>query len=215
MRRTSIWLIVAVLLATGVGSRDGGRVPKDPVGEARSAVDQFIRDFKPGMDTSDMNALTWYVRENCGALVVVRDYRIVKPYVQWLSDTVKLPDEARQNMLQTLGVLGDTAAAKVVMRYASDTSMSPGVRYEAAVAICFLGNAEAGTRVLENLALTNAVPHDALPAWQFFGSGNKPVKLKSAADEKALTLYMRWLAERATCENIIGYLDQLSPAEGR
>ena len=127
----------------------------------------------------------------------------MEPYVRWLNDTVQLPDEARQNMLCTLGALGDMGAAKVVMRYATDTTMSPGVRYDAATALCLLGNAETGTQVLKDLALTNAFPLNHFPPLPFLGSGAAPVTLKSAADEKALTLYMRWLAERATDEYTI------------
>jgi hypothetical protein len=202
--RTSMWLFSAMLLATTLAAEEGG-VPLDPVGDAKSAVESFIRDFKPGMDTSDMNELTGHVRENSYGLTIAKDYRIVKPYIRWLSDTLHLPDRTRQNMLHTLGALGDVAAAKVVKGHATDTTMSPGVRRAAAIAICFLGNAEIGTGALKDLVLTKAMPLNTFTPWQFLGSGSRPVKLKTAADEKALTRYICWLAERATDENTIAY----------
>jgi hypothetical protein len=203
-------LLAAALLSTTLAAKeswDNGEegVLTDPAHEVSPVVDDLIRDFKPGMDTSELNWLTRFIRANCGGLRAIGDYRIVKPYTKWLSDTVQLTDEARRNMLQTLGALGDTSAAKVVMKYATDTTMRPLVRYEAAVAICLLGNAETGTRVLQDLALTKTVPFNWLAPWQFVGSEKKPVGLKSVADEKALTLYVRWLAERATDENTIAY----------
>jgi hypothetical protein len=206
--RTMYLLTTCVLLATTLAAEPNypsyeGGVLLDPAHEVSPAVDRLIRDYKPGMDTSALNGLTGFIRAYSGALRLIGDCRIVKPYMEWLSDTVRLPDEARGNMLHTLGLLGDVAAAKVVMTYATDTTMSPRVRYEAATALCLLGNAETGTQVLKNLALTNALPLNHFPPLQFLGSGWAPVKLRSAADEEALTLYMRWLAERGTDEYTI------------
>ena len=199
-----ILLIVALLLTLALAAEEEGGPSENPMGDARSAFDSLTHAIKPGMDTAEINVLTFKIRENSYALAINKDNRVVEPYVRWLNDTVQLPDEARQNMLYTLGALGDMAAAKVVMRYATDTTMSPGVRYDAATALCLLGNAETGTQVLKDLALTNAFPLNHFPPLPFLGSGAAPVTLKSAADEKALTLYMRWLAERATDEYTIG-----------
>jgi hypothetical protein len=199
-----------VLLVTTLAAEEGG-VPLDPVGDAESAVESFIRGFKPGMDTCDMNELTLAVRQSSYGLTLAKDCRIVKPYIRWLSDTLQLPAGTHQNMLHTLGALGDIDAAKVVLKYARDTTMTPLVRYEAAVATCLLGNADAGTRVLKELALTKAVPYDWLPASEFFDMRWRPAKLKSATDEKAMTFYFRWLAEWAkgrALVDAVGYLLQ-------
>jgi len=205
MRRTSISLIVALLLTLALAAEEEGGMSENPMGDAMSAFESLTHAIKPGMDTVETNRLTFTIRKNSYILIIRDDHRVVSPYVQWLSDTLKLPDEARGNMLYTLGALGDMTAAKVVMRYAADTTMGPGVRYEAATALCLLGNAETGTQVLKNLALTNALPLNHFPPLPFLGSGLAPVKLKSAADEKALILYMRWLAEQATDEYTIAY----------
>jgi hypothetical protein len=197
-------LVSCVLIAISLAPGQEGGVPLDPVGDAKSAVERFFRDFKPRMDTSAMNELVRAVRHSSYGLTISKDYRIVKPFVKLLNGTAPLSDESRQNILYTLGGLGDTTAAKVVMRYTTDSTMSPEVRYEAATALCLLGSAETGTQVLKKLAQTNALPLNHFPPLQFLGSGWAPVKLKSAADEEAITLYMRWLAERATYEYTIG-----------
>jgi hypothetical protein len=202
--RTIVWLLTALLLTLPLAAEEEGGMSENPMGDAMSAFSSLTHAIKPGMDTVEVNRLTFKILNNSYVLVIRDDHRVVSPYVRWLSGTMKLPDEARGNMLYTLGVLGDMAAAKVVMRYATDSTMSPRVRYEAATALCLLGNAETGTQVLKNLALTNALPLNHFPPLQFLGSGAAPVKLKSTADEKALTLYMRWLAERATDEYTIG-----------
>jgi hypothetical protein len=211
MRTSIMWLLASALLATTLALAEEGGVPLDPAGDARSAVEGFIHGFKPGMDTFDMNELTLCVRENSYGLTIAKDYRIVKPYIRWLSDTLQLPDKTRQNMLHTLGALGQMDAAKVVLKYAVDTTMTPLVRYEATVAICLLGNAEAGTQVLEDLALNKAVSYNWLPASEFFDTKWKPAKLKSTADEKAMTLFFRWLAKHAKGRGLVdavGYLLQ-------
>jgi hypothetical protein len=195
--RTALLLILAALVATTRAYREEGGVSIDPVGEATADFELLSRDFRPGMDTAELNELTWQISQRAWGLAINRNYLVVGSYTEWLSDTVQLPDEARQYMLRTLGVLGDTTAAKIVMKYATDTVSEPSVRYEAAIAICLLGNAEVGTRVLEDMALAGTVRYDHLPTWQFLGSGSAPVKLKRAADEKALTSYFRWLAGHA------------------
>jgi hypothetical protein len=48
------------------------------------------------------------------------------------------------------------------------------------------------------------MPLNHFPPLQFLDQDWEPAKLKSAADENALTAYMRWLAERATDEYTIG-----------
>lgn len=210
MRRSMIWLCMAMLLllAPAVANQaPDAEEPSGPGEEARCAVDLFLWAYnRPEMDTADMNAFTSRVARWCGWLALMRDFRIVKPFVKCLADTTPLPDDARQNMLHTLGVLGDMTAAEVVLKYAVDTTKTPLVRYEAAVAICFLGNAETGTQVLKSLALADALPPGyTFTPCQFLSSEGKPKKLKSAADEKALTLYIRWLAERTTNANVIDY----------
>jgi hypothetical protein len=209
MRRNMTWLCMAMLLllAPAVANQAPDvEEPSGPGDEARCAVDLFLRDYRPGMDTAGVKWLTSYVAQWCGWLAIAQDFRIVKPFIRCLADTAVLPDGVRQDMLQTLGVLGDMAATKVVMKYAVDTTMAPLVRYEAAVAMCFLGNAETGTQVLKNLALANALPPGyTFTPLQFLDSKHNPKKLKSTADEKAVTLYIRWLAERTTNANVVDY----------
>ncbi len=204
-------LIACVPLAMSFAAGQEGGVSLDQVGEAKAAVERFLRSFRRGMDTADMNELSWAVRQNSYGLTIAGDYRVVKPYIRWLTDTPQMPDKTRQNMLHTLGVLGVIDAAKVVLRYAKDTTMTSLTRYEAAVSVCLLGNADAGTRVLKDLALAKAVPYDWLPAGGFFDTKWRPAKLKSAADEEAMTLYFRWLAKRAKGRGLVdavGYLLQ-------
>ena len=202
-------MLTALLLTLSLAAEEEGGMSENPMGDAMSAFGSLTHAIKPGMDTAEINRLTFTIRKNSYVLVIRDDHRVVSPYVRWLSDTVKLPDEARGNMLYTLGVLGDMAAAKVVMKYAADTAMIPGVRYEAAIALCFLGNAEAGTQVLEDLAVAKAVPYDWLPTSEFFDTGGRPIKLKSTADEEAVSLYFRWLAERTKGRTLIGAVGYL------
>jgi hypothetical protein len=209
MNAKMAWSCIAtvLLLASAVANQPpDAEQPSGPGDVARRAVDWFLQDYRPGMDTASIKRLTSYVVQYCGWLALMRDFRIVKPFIKCLADTAALPDGARQDMLHTLGVLGDMAAAKVAMKYAVDTTMAPLVRYEAAVAICFLGNADAGTQVLKDLVLANALPPGyTFTPRQFLDLDHKPKKLKSAADEKALAVYIRWLAERTTNADVIDY----------
>jgi hypothetical protein len=167
-------------------------------------VDQFLEKFSPGMDTAEMEELTGWVSEHSGLLATIKDYRIVKPYVKWLTDAAKLPDGVRYSMLHTLGMVGDMTAVPVVRMLAADTTR-PMVRLGAAEALCLLGDAVTGTRVLMDMARTEAVPFEWLPTATFMGSRGAPVKLKTAADEKAVTAYFRWLAEHAEGGNALAY----------
>jgi len=192
-----------LLLAPAVANQ-----PLDPeqpnglVDEARYAVDQFLEKFNPGMDTVEMKEITGWVSEHSGILATIKDYRIVKPYVKWLADTAKLPDGVRYSMLHTLGMVGDTTAVPVVRMLVADTTR-PMVRLGAAEALCLLGDAVTGTRVLMDMARTEAVPFEWLPTATFMGSRGAPVKLKTAADEKAMTAYFRWLAEHTKGANAL------------
>ena len=59
-----ISLIVALLLTLALAAEEEGGVSENPIGDAMSALDSLTHAIKPGMDTAEINVLTFKIREN-------------------------------------------------------------------------------------------------------------------------------------------------------
>uniref|UniRef100_A0A7C6AA14 HEAT repeat domain-containing protein n=1 Tax=candidate division WOR-3 bacterium TaxID=2052148 RepID=A0A7C6AA14_UNCW3 len=178
-RITLIGLIVSVIPLGLVLAQSETKESKwsldDPRAEAKSIVDNFLEAYYHNTTPEGMGLIGWIilVRKNFGWLRRIGDKRVVEPFIELLKDTVRFEelvkwegmtrrklDEDHSNIAIVLGRLGDKRAIPALKECLKWKSREM-TRMEAAIALCFLGEAKVGLPVVEEYASRDTPPFNS------------------------------------------------------